>query len=571
MISVLIRLILFIRVRLMEALGPSISNGMLLWAALIGFAGGISSAAFREASLDLTLLLTGQSRDIVTIAESLSPELRLIIPTLGGFCAGLTLLLGARLFRGMRSQDYLEVIRLGDGVISIRPTLARLISSLFSISSGASIGREGGMVQLSSLVASSLGRFLGFSRPKLRLLVACGAAAGLASAYNTPLAGALFIAEIVLQSLAIEALGPLIISSVVATITIRHWIGMSPLFTLPEFKAPVDVAFLPIIGLGILAGLLSPLFLITLDYAKKFFKVLNLPLPFSLALGGFSVGLISLDVPEVWGNGHAVIESLLHGHAQQDFVLTILAFKVLATLAAVGSGAIGGVFTPTLVLGATVGWLYAHQLQALLPGLGTGTDTVTYAILGMGAFLSGTTHAPLMAILMVFEMTLDGNLLFPIILAAMSARYLSVIIRPVSVYGKTIDNTRSRLHYLMHVSDIQAPASTVVNINASAETVSQLFCLSPIQQIWVIDDSGVYQGAISLHDMKQFLGDPKLQHLSAAWVFMENDIPPIYPDAALTDAFSAFTRTEAERLPVISADGKLLGEITKNSVLLALA
>jgi len=568
MISILTRLILFIRVRLLEALGPSIANGMLLWAALIGFAGGISSVAFREANIGLTWLLTGQSQDIVAVAESLSPELRLIIPTLGGFCAGLILVLGARLFRGMRSQDYLEAIRLGDGVISIRPTLARLLSSLFSISSGASIGREGGMVQLSALFASSVGRFFCFSRPRLRLLVACGAAAGLASAYNTPLAGALFIAEIVLQSLAIEALGPLIIASVVATITIRHWIGVSPIFTLPGFRAPVEVELLPIIGLGILAGILSPLFLITLDYSKKCFKFLNLPLPFSLALGGLLVGAISVDIPEVWGNGHAVIESLLHGHSEQDFVLALLAFKVLATLAAVGSGAIGGVFTPTLVLGATVGWLYSHQLQVLFPG--TGIDTVTYTVLGMGAVLAGTTHAPLMAVLMVFEMTLDGNLLFPIILAAMSARYLSVIIRPVSVYGQTMDKANARLHYLMHVSDIQAPAAMVVNRDVSAELVSQMFCLSPIQQIWVVDDLGIYQGAISLHDMKQFLGDPKLKHLSAAWVFMENDIPTISPDAALTDAFSAFTRTEAERLPVINADGKLLGEITKNNVLLSL-
>jgi CIC family chloride channel protein len=568
MISTVVRLLLFMRIRFLEVMGPATDGSMLLWAALIGFVGGISSAAFREANIELKLLLTGQSRDIVAIAESLSLEMRLIIPTLGGFCAGLALLIGTRLFRGMRSQDYLEVIRLGDGVISIRPTIARLTSSLLSISSGASIGREGGMVQLSALFASSIGRFFRLSQPKLRLLVACGGAAGLASAYNTPLAGALFIAEIVLQSLAIEALGPLIIASVVATITIRHWIGMSPIFTLPEFRAPVVVEFLPLIGLGILAGVASPVFLTMLDFTKKIFKLLNLPLPFSLALGGLLVGVISLDVPEVWGNGHAVIEGLLNKHSEQDFVFAILFLKVLATLAVVGSGAVGGVFTPSLVVGATIGWLYSHQLSLIFPGIGV--DTVTYTVLGMSAFLAGTTHAPLMAILMVFEMTLDGNLLFPLIVVAMSARYLSAMIRPTSVYGQTLENTSMRLHYLMQVSDIQSPVSMVVNMDASAEAVSQMFCMSTVQLIWVVDDLGCYQGAISLHDMKQFLGEPSLKDLSAAHVFMENNVPTISDKAALTDAYSAFALTDADKLPVINKDRMLIGEITKNDVLLSI-
>lgn len=180
---------------------------------LIGFFCGISSAVFREANIGLKWLLTGESGDIVAIAASLNTEMRLLVPCLGGFLAGLVLWLGTRLFKGMRSQDYLEVIRLGDDVMSVRPTLARLLSSLLTISSGASIGREGGMVQLSALVASSLGRIFRVSRPQLRLLVACGGAAGMASAYNTPLAGALFVAEVVMQSLAIEALGPLIVSA----------------------------------------------------------------------------------------------------------------------------------------------------------------------------------------------------------------------------------------------------------------------------------------------------------------------------------------------------------------------
>ena len=553
---------------MLEVLGSNVSRNTLAWSALIGFAGGISTFLFREANICLKLLLTGQSIDIVSIAKNLSPEMRILIPTLGGFLAGFVLFLSAKLFKETRSQEYLEVIRLGDGVISIRPTLMKLLSSLLSISSGASVGREGGMVQMSALFASSIGRFFNFSNPKLKLMVACGCSAGLASAYNTPLSGAVFIAEIVMQSISIEVLGPLIVSAVVATITIRHWIGMSPIFTLPLINASIHVEILPILGLGLVCGLLSPVFLVFLESIKKIFKKLSLPLPISLALGGLAVGIISLDMPDVWGNGHAVIEGLLNQNETVSFVWQLLILKLLATLIVVGSGTVGGVFTPTLVFGSTVGWLYSYHLHALFPTIQT--ENVVYAVLGMGAFLAGTTHAPLMAVLMVFEMTLDGNLLFPLILVVMFARYLSVVIRPTSIYGQTSNNTNKSPHYLIQVSDIKTSASSVVDMNVSAERVSQLFCLSSIESIWVVDEKGIYKGVILLQDMKQFLGDAELKHLKAAWVFMENKIPTIQEEAPLTDALILFTQTKAERLPVVSKDMKLIGELTKTDVLLSL-
>jgi len=563
------RLILAARIRLSKSLGYVGKDGMLLWAAFVGVIGGISSVAFRKADEGLKWLLTGHSQDIVTISKTLTPEMRILIPTVGGVLAGLALVAGSKFFRGMRSQDYLEVIRLGDGVISFRPTLARLLSSLLSISSGASIGREGGMVQLSALMASAMGRFFIFSRPKLRLIVACGGAAGIASAYNAPLAGALFVAEIVLQSLAIEALGPLIVASLAAALTARHWVGAGAIFALPETNTPANFELLPLLGLGIISGVMTPLILNVVDQTKKGFQALRLPIPLSLGLGGFLLGLISLKAPEVWGNGSALVYSLLTQSPTLDFVLLMLAMKLLATLVSVGSGAVGGIFTPTLFIGATVGWLYSYQLQAWFPGLSI--DSVTYAALGMGAFLSGASHAPVMAILMIFEMTLDAKLVLPLILVAMTARYLSATIRPSSVYTQSLGEVRARLPYLMQVTDLQVSPAFVVNEEVSSERVSEIFCFSTTQQIWVVDAKGCYLGAISLQNMKQFLGDSNLKHLSAALVFMEDDIPMVTPDTALTDALAIFGKTSTERLPVVGADRKLLGEITKTDVLLTLS
>ncbi|RYU57949.1 voltage-gated chloride channel ClcB [Methylolobus aquaticus] len=563
------RLLLLARIRLGARFGRIPSHGMLVWAALIGMGGGLTSALFREANIGLKWLLTGQSGDIVAIAESLSPGMRLFIPTVGGIGAGIALAVGARLFRGMRAQEYLEVIRLGDGVILLRPTLARLVSSLLSISSGTSIGREGGMVQLSALMASTVGRLFRVSKPQLRLLVACGGAAGIASAYNAPLAGALFIAEIVLQSLAIEALGPLVVASVAATLTIRHWIGLRPIFTSPELAAPADVDVLPVLGLGLLAGLLAPALLGLLGAATRAFQCSRLPLPIRLGLGGFLVGLMSVNTPEIWGNGHAATTALLGGQLEADFVLHLLMLKVLATAIAVGSGAVGGVFTPTLLMGAAAGWLYGEGLHLALPGLAT--HAVTFAALGMGALLSGTTHAPLMAIVLVFEMTLDANLLFPLILAAMTARYVAAAIRPSSVYAHSLGTGQARLPYLLHVEDLQTRPVATVRDDVSAEQVREIFCRSAVQHVWVVDASGRYRGAIALHTMKRFLGHDDLRHIRAAAVFLEDDVPAMRSGAPLTDALAAFSRTGVERLPVVGANGVLLGEISKTDVLLSLA
>ena len=542
---------------------------MVLWAVLAGVTGGLSAALFREANDGLKWLFTHHKGDIVTIAESVSPDMRLLVPTLGGFLAGLVLWLGGRLLKGLQAQEYLEVIRLGNGVISIKPTLTRLLSSLISISSGSSIGREGGMVQLSTLLASTIGRLFNFSQPRLRLLVACGGAAGMASAYNAPLAGALFIAEIVLQSLTIEALGPLIVSAVTATLVIRQWTGGKPIFELPEFttRIPDNVGF--ILGLGIVAGLLAPVFLYLLEVSRRFFSWLRLPAMLSLALGGFIVGALSLYLPEVWGNGYAAIQVLLNDSPVPGFVLSLLVFKVLATTAAVGTGTIGGVFTPSLLTGACTGWLFAHGLNLAFPE--AGLDTVTFTALGMGSFLSATTLAPLMAIVMIFEMTLDANLLFPLIVASLSARYLAAAIRPVSVYARSLGDAKTALPCLMHVADLQGTPGAVIRAGETADRVSELFCLTTTQQVWVVDDEGHFSGVISLQAMKGFLGDSTLKDLCAASVFMDDDLPVVTPDTALTVALSALINRNADCLPVVDASGKLVGEISKNDILLVLS
>ncbi|MBS0395761.1 MAG: chloride channel protein, partial [Proteobacteria bacterium] len=328
-------------VRLLAA-GHEELASIVFWAAMIGIAGALASVVFREAIHLFQWLLTGRSGGLVRVASDLGPLPRLIVPAAGGLVAGAILFLGLRLASVRRNVDYMEAVVVGDGVIAARPTLLRSLSSLVSIASGGSIGREGPMVQLAALLGSKAGLIGRVPLPRRRLFVACGAAAGIASAYNAPIAGAVFVAEIVMGSFAMESFGPLLVAAVSADATIHRFLGYGPVFDVPPIHFGENWELVLYALLGILLGHLAPPFLAALDWSRSRFAALVGPLPARLALGGLIVGLTSLAFPEVWGNGYSVVGSILHEQLFGWLLLAVLAAKVLSTLATVGSGAVGG-------------------------------------------------------------------------------------------------------------------------------------------------------------------------------------------------------------------------------------
>jgi len=406
----------------------------LLLAAVVGALGAFVAMGFREAMHGIEWLLTGHYGSFAQAAEDISWIKRLLLPALGGVAAGGILLWAPRFLHGGKSKDYLEVIVVGDGKIPVVATLLKCLSSLFSVSSGGSLGREGSMIQLSALAASCTGRCFRQGIPNLRLLVACGASAGFASVYGAPLAGSLFVAEVALGSLAMAQLGPILFSAVVADIIVHHYLGSGPLYLLPDFRLTSDWELLFYLGLGLLAGCLGPLFILGLRQTEKIFHRLHLPLPLSLGLGGLIAGTLAVFCPEVWGNGYSVTNTILSDGWIFSPLLAILICKVAATAAVSGSGAVGGVFTPTIFSGAALGSLVGQQAQAFLPH--ATSDPSHYAAIGMGAMLAATTHAPFMAILMIFEMTLRYEAVLPLTLACVVAAAISRHIHPHSIYEK---------------------------------------------------------------------------------------------------------------------------------------
>jgi CIC family chloride channel protein len=377
-------------------------------------------------------VLTDSRLPIEQAAETMVWWHRLIVPTVGGILAGLALHYGLRLARGVPSTDYMEAVTIGDGAIRTRPTLVRILSSIFSIASGGSIGREGPMVQLAAMLSSFIGRKANLPLARLRLIVACGAASGIASAYNAPLGGALFVSEIVLGSIAMATLGPLVVASALATVVSRTLMGGEPLFHVPAFHMVSPLELLSYLLLGLSAGGAAPLFLSLLERSTALFRRWHAPAWAQLGAGGLLVGLISVQHPFVWGNGSGALEMILQVDWAWLAILGLLGWKLAATASTVGSGAVGGVFTPTLLVGGALGALFGTGAHALFPA--TTANPHAYALVGMGAFLAGTIHAPLTAILIVFDMTLSHEIILPLMIACVSAYTVAFAVRRESIY-----------------------------------------------------------------------------------------------------------------------------------------
>jgi CIC family chloride channel protein len=566
------------RVWFSERFTPTELQITLFWAGLVGFGGAVASLLFRTASNGVHLLITQSGKGMVESFSDMRSWQRFITPAVGGILAGATIVLGMRLARQKNSTDYMEAIVLGEGNVPFRSSLVKSASALFTIATGGSIGREGPLVQLSAMLASLPGRWRKWPPPRRRLIVACGAAAGIASAYNAPIAGALFVAEIVLGSVAMESFGPLVFASVVATMTIRQFPSMgggNPLYGVPPFQLNAPWEILPYAVLGIIAGVAAPWFLRFLRLCETMFERSRLPTIARLALGGAMVGLLAIRYPEVTGNGYSSINYILHdGGWTWKLLLVILACKILATGATFGSGAVGGVFTPTLFVGAGLGYLVGAMFHTLWPH--SALTPSAFALVGMGAFLAATTHAPLMAILMVFEVTLDYAIILPLMMGCVLAYYLSIGIEPASIYSESLKRKGARIFdeqlSNLRVIDLMKPDPPVISITAGFEEIAQNFISHHFNYLYVVDADRRFLGVVSLHDIKPYLNEPEMADVIIAEDILREDFPTITPTVPLTQALETFAHHDGERLPVLDeATHKLLGRISKSDLILAIA
>lgn len=544
---------------------------VLGWAVLMGIAGALSIWLFHEAMFLVQRLLTGQSGEISDVMHDLSWWWRLLLPTIGGLVAGVLLWLAKRRKSAM-ADDYMEAVTLGDGRLSIRQGLLRTVSSLFTVATGGSIGREGAMIHLASLVASMLGRLLQVGATHLRLLVACGGAAGVSAAYGTPLAGAVFVAEIVLGTLNIQSLGPLLVAAAVANLTMRILGIYQPLYEMPDVQSVVGIDIWVFVLLGVLVGVAAPGFLKLMTLFKDRFARTGIPLYLRLAVGGLLLGLLLIAIPDVAGNGYSVVTALLHEPWAWYMVVGMLFAKVLATALTVGSGAIGGVFTPALFVGAAFGTLCGQLLLSVVPGLSIPLHLFT--LVGMGAFLGAATSAPLMAILMLFEMTLSYALVLPLIIATVVAYFVARLLAEVAMYDVVLvreqnERLRSTLRHTQ-LNELVRPAETVLHDDAKIADALQMFLDYPVKYVYVVDANNIFQGVVAQQDLTRLLlHHSDTDNLCLADVLRPDFVKTLTPSLSLDEAQDYFVNFSGERLPVLSeeAEPRLLGVVYKSALL----
>ena len=560
------------RVWVQEKLQPTEWQVTLMWAAVAGVLGALAAIVFTTLTERVHESFGNSSLGVVDSMARLPWWGCLLVPTLGGACAGAILIYGQRLTRAQSSTDYMEAIVIGNGHIPTRATMVKSVAALFSIGSGGSIGREGPLVQLAALAASRLGRWRKFTPPKLRLLVACGAAAGIASAYNAPIAGSFFVAEIILGTIAMESLGPLVISAVAATLTVHVLTAAHVLYKVPQFAAVSPWEMGPYIILGFITGALAPLFLMTLKWAEKFFVSLQLPIIARLALGGLAVGAIAINVPQVCGNGYSVVVEILKGPVMWYTVLGVFACKWLATMASFGSGAPGGVFTPSLFMGAGAGLLFGTAVHHIMPALAQ--DPRAFALVGMGAFLSAATHAPVMAVILLFEVTMSYDIILPLLVCSVIAYYTAKSLEGSSLYSESLKRKAAAAPDPGlgegRVADLMRANPPSILPTARFADIARLFLTMRVNNLYVVDEAGRFVGVVSLHDIKPYLAEPDLAELVIARDIVRDDFPRIAPEQPLTAALAGFLGIVAERLPVVEADGLLRGSLAKSDLLLAL-
>lgn len=562
--------------RIRERLRLSEEAIHLMMAGAVGIGGGVIAVFFYIAFEFIKKVTLRHEGDLVEVAHMLDWWQRLIAPTLGGLAAGLVLHWGLQLVKKQGTTNMLEVVVAGDGRLPFRSAVIKAISSLISISTGASIGREGAIVQMSAVVASKMGQVANWQPYRLRLLVACGAASGIAAAYNAPVAGAVFAATIVLGNFSMNLFAPLVCASVAATMVTRSFFGIEPLYTVPPFNFTRLSQLFWFLLLGGLAGVIGASFLKMIRESEAIFRRMTIPLYARLTVGGFVVGVFAVHFPEVWGNGYSTTNRILIESLPIIFLLGLFLAKMLATLAAVGSGTVGGVFTPTLFLGASLGSLFGSILHKA--GLGLGLPTGVFALVGMGSVLSATLHSPLLAMIMVFEISLNYSMMPPLMLSCVISTLIARQLHPASVYTESLrekgvqterESQRPGDATQQTVGDLMRSPVPPLLETAPLREIAERFITSTFNFLPVVDAQSKFCGVVALQDLKEYLGSTHEFDGVIAVDVMRPPPPCLTPNLKLIEALPALLATEQRNVPVVNnvKDFKLVGAVSRAEAL----
>ncbi len=483
---------------------------------------------------------------------------KLLLPTLAGLAIGPVVAFWAPQVKGPGVPEVIEAAALRDGYIAPRVTFLKPLCTALVISAGGSVGREGPVVHIGSALGSNLAQVLNLNPERTRISLACGAAAGISATFNAPFAGTMFAVEIILADLQIAYLSHIVLASVVAAVISRQFLGDFPTVAVPHFafEHPGELGLHLILGL--LAGLVALLLIRGVFATDTLMSILPLPDWLKPAIGGFLLGLLGILSPYVLGVGYDALNLMLAGKIALTAALVILGLKYLATVVCLGSGMSGGIFGPSLVVGAALGTALAFISQILLPQFGLhGAD---YALVGMGALVSGTTLAPITAILTIFELTNTYRIIVPSMVACISSMLVVRYLYGYSIYEtkmlrKGVNIVRGHeVHILrsLKVEDHLKTDMEILHENTPLEDILRRADASHYPFFVVLDDQEELAGVLTLWDLRHALPYAEdLGHLVVAGEVMTKEVVTVFPHDNFETALDKLESRNLHYLPVV--------------------
>jgi CIC family chloride channel protein len=555
----------------------------LLLIGVVGVLAGFLGVAVHRLIDNLQRLLWGSS-NLLEAAAEVPLWQAIAAPVAGGVLIGLVLLLGRGPAEGPGMGILIESVALRGGRVPVRPILVGSLAAIATIGSGGSLGREGPMIRLGAMISSRLGTRFRLPPHRVKILVGCGAAAGLAAAYNIPIGGALFAMEVILGNFALQIFGPIVAASVISTLIARAFEGDAHRFAIEPFELGSGWEMLAFAGLGLVCAFASVAFVLGVRKLTRALQATPIPAWLRPIPGMALFGALALWVPHVLEGGQEPTNALLLRAlpglpwlpvelSLPALFLAIAAVKIVAVALTDGCGGVGGKFAPSLFFGALVGGAFGLVVNATWPHA-TAIYPV-YAAVGMAAITAGTSHAPISAILILFEFTGNYDLILPLMVAAIISSVVSRKLYPYSIYTEALQrkgvdlNRRFEEAVLAGVAvrDLAREDPDTLRPATPYREVVDRFFGARRERLFVVADDGRLLGEISLHDIKHVLDQPSQLTAVLAHDLLRPAERVVLLGDRLDRAAEVFSRSDYERLPVVDGDGRFHGVLSKRDLL----
>lgn len=592
--------------KMLDHLAPREGLVLLVMAVVVGVATGLAAVLFIRLIAFIQIFFYGGGEKIF---PALGRIWIIVVPVIGGLLVGPIIAKFAVEAKGHGVPEVMQALILRGGRIRPRVALAKVIASALCIGTGGSAGREGPIVQVGSALGSSIGQWLHLSDERIKNLVACGAAAGIAATFNAPIAGVVFAIEVLLSEIQVRVFGNVVVAAVAASIVSQIFLGDRPAFEIPGYVMHSPWEILLYVFLGLLAALVGILFIRMLYYTEDVFDRLAIPLWLKPAVGALLLGIlafcypyvgtisyISVDdmalglpivenYPHIFGSGFIFLEEVLQGRAPFFLLFLLIFLKPLATSFTLGSGNSGGVFAPSLFTGAMLGGAFGYLAMHLFPNLNI--EIGAYALVGMAAVFSAAARAPLTSMLIVFEMSNDYRLILPLMAAGIVASTFAQWLHPDSIYSLKLTKRGIRFEQgrdmdimqTVQVEEVMNKTPITIQREQSVADLFAAFQETHLGGFPVMSNETELYGMVTMQDMERTIHEMErtlhrkevnLKDLKV-WDVATPDPVTVFPDEPIWSAIKKMAPRDLARLPVVSRNNPLqfVGVISRSDIVRA--